>query len=51
VITSVNKKTLSCITLSSGKDMWKIKKKVVPDAISNKGMPGQNSSVAAGAIR
>ena len=51
VITSIKKSSLSSITLGSGQDMWKIRKIVIPDAISNKGMPGQNNSVAAGTIR
>ena len=51
VITSVNKSSLSSISFASGAQMWKFRKRVIPDAISNEGMPGQNNSVAAGTIR
>ena len=51
VITCVNKSKLQCVTLSSGNDMWKMRKEIEPFAISNKLMPGQNSSVAAGSIK
>ena len=51
VITCVNKSKMQCVTLSSGNEMWQMRKQIEPDAISNKLMPGQNSSVAAGTIK
>jgi len=37
-----------CLTLSSGKSMSKLESSHIPSSISNKGMPGQNGSVAKG---